>query len=72
MRIASGQGSDGFYQGLAEGGEQSGERDWLGIFGPGDAIHPDSELAGRGKRDANELDFEFLVPMKILDRNSQV
>jgi hypothetical protein len=37
-----------------------------------DAVHPDPELAGGGKRDVNELDFEVFIAVIILDGNSQV
>ena len=62
----------GLHQGLAQSGQQAGNRDWPGIFGPRDAVHFDEELAGSGKRGPQKLDFEVFVAVKILDRNSQV
>jgi hypothetical protein len=63
--------SAGLHQGLAERGQQSGERNWSGILGPRDAVHFHPELAGTGKRGVNEQDFEVFVAFKILDGNSQ-
>lgn len=60
-----------FDEGFADAGEQFGEGDGSAIFGPGCAIHAHIELAVR-KNGALELDFEIFVPVKILDRNSEV
>jgi len=68
----SGQGLEGFHQGLAEGGEQTRQRNRFAVLGPRDTVHPHPELAGGGKRDSHKLDFEVFVPVKILDRNSQI
>ena len=66
-----GQRLDRLRQGFADAGEQLGEGDGTAILGPGCAIHAHKELAVR-KYGALELDFEIFIPVKILDRNSQV
>jgi len=66
-----GQRLDRPRQGFADAGEQPGEGDGAAILGPGCAIHAHIELAVR-KYGALELDFEIFIPVKILDRNSQV
>ena len=63
---------EGFHKGFAECGEQTREGNRSGVLGPRDAVHPHPELAGRGERDMNELDFEVFISFIILDRNSQV
>jgi hypothetical protein len=52
--------------------QQSRERNRSAVFGPRDAVHPDPELAGGGKRNAHKLDFEIFIAAIILYRNSQV
>ena len=59
------------FHSFADAGERHGKGDGAAILGPGSAIHAHIELAVR-KNGALDLDFEIFIPVKILDRNSQV
>jgi hypothetical protein len=63
--------SDGAHEGLAEGGHEFGDRNWLALGGPRFPVHADPEFP-RPKRDPIKQNLKILATAMVLDRNSQV
>jgi hypothetical protein len=63
---------DELHQRLAERSQQVPKRNRPAIFRPRLAVHPDTKLAAAGEWNPGDLDFEFFIPLKIFDRNSNV
>jgi hypothetical protein len=62
----------GLYKRLTECGHQAGDGNRPAIIWPWLAVHFDQKLAIFGKTNSRKLDFEILVSVIILDRNSQI
>jgi len=63
---------DGLHQRLADRGQQARKGNRLAILRPRIAIHLDQKLGMVRARNAGKLDFEVLMPLQLLDRNSNV